>query len=67
MGPKQSTTHFHSQEITSEDFRDVVCSFLRLVEITETEFISTTQKKKFFFKDSAFNVYKTGDNVNLSS
>lgn len=49
MGPKQSTTHFHSQEITSEDFRDVVCSFLRLVEITETEFISTTQKKKFFF------------------
>lgn len=45
MGPKQSTTHVHSQEITPEDFRDVVC-FLRLVEITETEFISTTQKKE---------------------
>lgn len=27
MGPKQSTTHVHSQEITPEDFRDVVCFF----------------------------------------
>lgn len=33
--------------------------FLRLVEIIETEFISTTQKKeKKIFKDSAFKVCK---------
>lgn len=43
--------------------------FLRLVEITETEFISTTQKKekKKFLRTVHLRSVNTKDNVNLYS